>query len=223
MNILAVVLGVLVLAGCTSGGADYNNSSRGVSAPGPAIVALEGLPIKGRAPKTGYNRDQFGPAWADIDLNGCDTRNDILARDLDQETVEVDSCTVETGVLRDPYTATSVPFQRGTDTSRLVQIDHVVALGDAWQKGAQQLSPDERLYLANDPINLLATTGSINASKSDSDAASWLPPNRDFRCAYVARQIAVKQKYRLWVTQAERDAMAGILSTCPSEPLVTSN
>jgi hypothetical protein len=112
-----------------------------------------------------------------------------------------------------------VPFQRGQDTSADVQIDHVVALSDAWQKGAQQLDTDTRERFANDPLNLMATDGSVNQSKGDGDAATWLPPARDFRCAYVARQVAVKAKYQLWATAAERDAIARVLSDCPGQEL----
>jgi hypothetical protein len=124
---------------------------------------------------------------------------------------------VLSGILNDPYTATLVNFLRGNSTSTAVQIDHVVALSDAWQKGAQQLSPAQRQSFANDPLNLLAVDGTANQQKSDGDAATWLPPNKTFRCEYVARQIAVKSSYSLWVTQAEHDAMARVLGDCPGE------
>lgn len=184
-----------------------------------ATAVLNQLPVKGRAPKTGYARTQFGPAWADVDHNGCDTRNDILNRDLKDVTHRpgTHDCIVLTGVLNDPYTGRTIHFQRGRDTSTAVQIDHVVALSDAWQTGAQQLSADRRRELANDPDNLLAVDGPANQQKSDSDAASWLPANRSFRCAYVARQIGVKRKYSLWVTAAEKGAMQRVLSSCPAQ------
>ncbi len=100
-----------------------------------------------------------------------------------------------------------------------MQIDHVVALSDAWQTGAQQLTASQRLALANDPLNLLAVDGAANQQKEDSDAASWLPPRKTFRCAYVSRQVAVKVRYRLWVTAAEKAAIARVLSSCPGQPL----
>ena len=186
-----------------------------------ALTVLDTLAVKGRAPKTGYSRDQFGAAWADVDHNGCDTRNDILNRDLTDKTYKANThdCVVASGVLQDPYTGTRIDFVRGQDTSAAVQIDHVVALSDAWQKGAQQLTEDERRNLANDPYNLLAVDGPSNQRKSDGDAATWLPANTGFRCEYVARQIGVKQKYRLWVTQAEHDAMANVLATCPTQTI----
>jgi hypothetical protein len=155
--------------------------------------------------------------------NGCDTRNDILRRDLTMVVVApgTHGCTVARGVLHDPYTNTIIPFTRGVRTSDAVQIDHVVALGDAWQTGAQQLSLAERTNFANDPIELLAVSGPVNEQKGDADAASWLPPNQAFRCSYVAEQVAVKIRYHLWVTPAEHAAIAGVLTTCPTQPLPT--
>lgn len=186
--------------------------------------ALNQLEIKGRAPKTGYARDEFGQRWSDdisaeFGHNGCDTRNDILNRDLINKEYKPNTrdCVVLSGQLLDPYTGTMIEFQRGRDTSSAVQIDHVVALSDAWQKGAQQLPPEVRQDFANDPLNLLAVDGPANQQKRDSDAASWVPANKPFRCQYVARQVAVKQKYNLWVTQAEYDAIDRWLSTCAPE------
>lgn len=177
---------------------------------------LASLEVKGRVPKTGYSREQFGKKWADVDRNGCDTRNDILGRDLHDVVVKpgTRSCVVLRGVLDDPYTGQRKSFQRGSKTSSQVQIDHIVALSDAWQKGAQQLSLEERTAFANDPVNLLAVDGKANQQKGASDAASWLPKNKAFRCTYITRQIAVKAKYKLWVTQPEKQAMEDILDGC---------
>lgn len=188
-----------------------------------AIELLATLPIKGRAPKTGYDRALFGQAWADVDRNGCDTRNDILKRDLTQVTYTNGvPCKIQTGVLADPYTGATLNFVRGSTTSTAVQIDHVVALGDAWQKGAQQLTPAQRTAFGNDPLNLQATDGPTNQKKGAGDAATWLPPNTAFRCEYVARQISVKATYSLWVTQAEHDAMVRILANCPDHQAPTN-
>jgi hypothetical protein len=181
-----------------------------------ALRVLQEIPIKGRAPQTGYSRDLFSDGWGYY--LGCDWRNRILARDLTSIDFR-DSCIVESGTLLDPYSDKEIQFVRGVDTSFMVQIDHVVAVSDAWQKGAQQLTSQQRYAFYNDPLNLLAVSGSLNQQKGDSDAASWLPPNKAFRCQYVARQIAVKARYQLWVTQAEHDAMARILGACPGEPL----
>jgi hypothetical protein len=193
------------------------------AAGGSALAALSAVDVKGRAPRTGYDRDQFGAGWVDTDHNGCDTRNDVLARDLTGETFkpQTHDCVVLTGTLADPYSGRAIQFRRGQDTSEAVQIDHVVALSDAWQKGAQQWPADLRTQFANDPLNLLAVDGPLNQQKSDGDAATWLPPNHGFRCAYVSRQLSVKLTYHLWMTQAEHDAIASILGGCPDEPLPT--
>jgi hypothetical protein len=183
-------------------------------AAGAALGAVAALTVKGRAPKTGYTRDQFGQAWFDTDRNGCDTRNDILRRDLAGRQMK-NACKVLAGTLApDPYTGKSIRFVYGGASE--IDIDHVVALSDAWQKGAASWPSSQRLALANDPLNLLAVDASANRSKGDGDTATWLPPNKAYRCAYVAKQVAVKGKYGVWVTAAERDAMTRVLATCPS-------
>jgi hypothetical protein len=176
--------------------------------------------VKGRAPKTGYDRASWGD-WADPDGNGCDTRNDILNRDLKSITYkyENDRCTVLTGVLLDPYSGMTMNFLRGVGTSSLIQIDHVVAVSDAWQKGAFKWGSATKIAFYNDPLNLLAVNGRLNSQKGDGDAATWLPPLKSYRCAYVARQIAVKAKYSIWVTKAEKTAMQTILAKCPGQLL----
>jgi len=186
-----------------------------------ALKAVDTLAVKGRAPKTGYARFEFGRAWLDVDHNGCDTRNDILRRDLVGITFKAGSatCLVAFGKLIDPYSGATMNFVRGVKTSALVQIDHVVALSNAWQTGAFKLSTDARKALANDPLNLLAVNGSLNEQKGDGDAATWLPPLKSYRCSYVARLVAVKKKYGLWVTPAEKEAIVRILSTCPKQSL----
>lgn len=188
---------------------------------GLAAEALLRLEVKGRAPRTGYTREQFGQSWRDLDRNGCDQRNDVLRRDLARVTAKPGTrgCVVITGVLTSPYSGERVPFTRGTDTSRQVPIDHVVALSDAWQKGAQQWSAAKREEFANDFLELRATDVHTNTAKSDKDAASWLPPLKSSRCEFVAHQIAIKAKYALWVTRAEHDAMARILGGCPDQGL----
>ena len=181
-----------------------------------AITVLDSIPVKGRAPKTDYKRSQFGNGWSNVD--SCDMRNIILHRDL-KNVVVGGSCKIMSGSLEDPYTGKIIEFTRGEQTSDDVQIDHIVALSNAWQTGAQQLTLAERTALANDPLELVAVDGAANQAKGDGDAATWLPPNKKFRCQYVARQIAVKSKYKLWVTQAESDAMRRVLATCPRQQL----
>lgn len=187
-----------------------------------ATVALSELPVKGRAPKTGYSRAEFGQAWHDEDHNGCDTRNDVLHGALTVSAMKPGrhSCVVLAGSLVDPYSGRTLAFERGPRSAE-VQIDHVVALSNAWQTGAFRLSAGVRRTMANDPLNLLAVDGRLNSQKGDGDAATWLPPLKSFRCAYVARQVAVKRRYGLWVTPPEKAAIARILAACPNQRLPT--
>ena len=182
-----------------------------------ALVALESLQVKGRAPKTGYDRDLFSNGWGSV--VGCSVRELILQRDLTNTVINEDGCRVMTGTLQDPYSTTTIAFVRGAQTSQAVQIDHVVAVSDAWQKGAQQLTPELRYQFYNDPLNLLAVDGPTNNKKGDGDAATWLPPNKEYRCRYVARQVAVKVKYSLWMTAAEKSASQSVLVTCKNQEM----
>jgi hypothetical protein len=207
---IAIFIGVMVLGSTPV-------VTTAAEQPGLARAVLETLPVKGRAPKTGYARDQFGQAWADVDRNGCDTRNDILKRDLTSIIYKAGTrnCVIASGTLVDRYSGETINFVRGNITSMEVQIDHVVALSNAWQTGAFKLTLEQRTALANDPLNLFAVKGSLNQQKSDGDAATWLPPLKSFRCTYVAQQIAVKAKYSLWVVPPEKAAMVAILAKCP--------
>ncbi len=239
MAILAVaLLTVVVVIGVSAWSASRGGASQSTPAPSSPVVAspspqvnvgdpsvelakLATLAIKGRAPKTGYSRSLFGRPWSDdvtvpYGHNGCDTRDDILRIDLVVVAVKPGShdCIVLSGTLHDPYSGTAVNFQRGQGTSSQVQIDHVVALLDAWQKGAQQWDEAKRRNFANDPTNLQATTAAMNNQKRAGDAATWLPPNKSYRCTYVSRIVDVKATYGLWVTQAEHDAITGILTNC---------
>ena len=215
---ISTLIGVLVL------GLAPVSVSAAEQQPGLATAVLETLAVKGRAPKTGYSRDQFGQAWADIDRNGCDTRNDILKRDLTGIVYKpgTRNCVVASGTLVDRYSGETINFVRGNLTSMEVQIDHVVALSNAWQTGAFKLTADQRKALANDPLNLFAVKGRLNSQKGDGDAATWLPPLKSFRCAYVAQQIAVKAKYSLWVVAPEKAAMVAILAKCPTQKVPVS-
>jgi len=191
---------------------------QGASATTPSILdVISTLQVKGRAPKTGYTREQFGPAWKDVDANGCDTRNDILKRDLKSIVYKGvgEDCVILSGVLTDPYSGETIRFLRGVATSSEIQIDHVVALSNAWQTGAFKLTLAQRTAFANDPSNLLAVKGKLNSQKGDGDAATWLPPRKSYRCEYVTKQVMVKAKYGLWLTAPEKAAILKILKTCP--------
>ena len=182
-----------------------------------ALTVLNSLEVKGRAAKTGYARSQF-PHWSDPDRNGCDARNDTLKRDLTQIIFKSGTrdCKVLTGQLLDPFSGKVITF---SSTKSNIDIDHVVALSNAWQTGAAYFDKTKRQQIANDPLNLLAVNFSLNRQKGDGDAATWLPPLKSYRCEYVARQIAVKAKYGLWVTQPEKGAIIKLLEKCEGQKI----
>ena len=202
-----VVLGLLLTLLPTTAPAAAND----------ALTALNQLEVKGRAAKTGYSRAQF-PHWSDPDRNGCDARNDTLKRDLTNITYKVGTrdCKVVGGQLLDPFSGKSITF---SSTKSNIDIDHLVALSNAWQTGAAYFDKAKRTQIANDPLNLLAVDAKLNRQKGDSDAATWLPPAKSFRCEYVAAQIAVKVKYSLWLTAPEKSAMSKVLESCPEQLL----
>ncbi|MEU2423887.1 HNH endonuclease family protein [Streptomyces sp. NPDC007851] len=210
---------IFAVAGCKDLQDKGTSGAPGTGRGGAAMTAADSLTVKGRAPKTGYTRAKFGSAWADTDSNSCDTRDDILKRDLTHVKFTGGDCKVSYGELDpDPYSDKDVTYRRGRS---LVDIDHLVALSDAWQKGAKYWDAGKRVALANDPLNLLAVGASANRGKGDGDTATWLPPNKSYRCTYVAAQVAVKKKYGLWVTAAEKAAMKKVLATCPNQKLPT--
>ncbi len=202
-----VVLGLLLTLLPTTASAAAND----------ALTALNQLEVKGRAAKTGYSRAQF-PHWSDPDRNGCDARNDTLKRDLTNITYKVGTrdCKVVGGQLLDPFTGKSLTC---SSTKSNIDIDHLVALSNAWQTGAAYFDKAKRTQIANDPLNLLAVDAKLNRQKGDGDAATWLPPAKSFRCEYVAAQIAVKVKYSLWLTAPEKSAMSRVLESCPEQLL----
>ena len=184
-----------------------------------ARAQLAALPVKGWDRQTDFSRYRFGEPWSDdvnveFGHNGCNTRDDILRRDLTQLVVGPGTCYAQSGVLIDRYTGESIAFVRGPDSSEAIQIDHVISLSDAWYKGARDWDEQRRRDFANDPRNLLAVGAKANFDKAFRDANAWLPPNPAFRCEFVARQIAVKAAYRLWVSANEKRAMAAVLDHC---------
>lgn len=198
-----------------------------IKPPVTALTVLSTIPVKTLDPITGYTRAKFGVAWTDdntdpLGHNKCDTRDDILHRDLADPVFKSGStCTIISGTLADPYTQKVIKFKRGVTTSGAVQIDHIVSLGDAWQTGAQTLTTPQRVNLANDPLNLFAVDGPSNEAKGDGNAAAWLPPISEFWCFYVARQVVVKHKYGLWITISEKAAMTRVLAACPAQAAPT--
>lgn len=217
--VTAVVVMAVAVTGCKSEQTTGSAGSGGKRGGGAALAAVDSLPVKGRAPKTGYARERFGTAWADTDSNSCDTRDDILKRDLKDVKYSGGTCRVSYGLLEpDPYSGKDITYRRGRSQ---VDIDHVVPLSDAWQKGAKYWDASKRIALANDPLNLIAVDASTNRGKGDGDAATWLPPNKAYRCTYVAAQVAVKKKYGLWVTAAEKSAMKKVLTGCSGQKLPT--
>ena len=180
-----------------------------------ATELLAKLEVKGRAPKTGYKRTEFYNGWPDIE--GCNLRQRILKRDFGETAKLDEKCNVVAGKFYEPYTGEEMEFRSRQEISKKVKIDHGGAVSNVGQNGAQYKSADERLKIATDPLNLIAVQAAANQQKSDGDAATWLPKNKSFRCQYVARQISVKYKYSLWVTEAEKEAMSQILAGCPEQ------
>lgn len=187
---------------------------------GEARQALDRLVVRPEGSMDGFSRDKFGPQWADVDHNGCDTRNDILARDLTDVTFRAGThdCVVETGTLAyEPYTGrTDVQFVKGGSLDQSLDIEHVVALGQAWASGAATWDAESRRQYANDPLVLFTADPSANRAKGDASADEWLPENQAYQCTYVERQIEIKERYSLSVTPAEKNTMGGVLDDCRS-------
>lgn len=175
---------------------------------------LRSLSLKGKYSKIYYKREFFGKPWFDLDKNNCDTRNDILRRDLKDVTISnEDSCTVLSGVLSDPYTGKEIIFNRGYKSSLEVQIDHIVPLADAWLSGGENLSKPQLLAFANDPQNLIAVSGSSNYQKGYSTPEKWSPKS-DFFCSYLYKYVSVKYKYKLTISKNERDFLNKNIKVC---------
>ena len=205
----------VVLAGCEPA------APRGGAAPtagdADAATVAASLPVKGRAPATGYDRDKF-PHWSDLDGDGCDADDEANREHADTERAP-GWCRESAGRMVDPYSGADLAW--GRSRAGIVDIDHVVPLKDAWVKGAAQWDDARREVFANDPLNLVPTSASLNRQKGGSDAASWLPPDKAARCWYVARQVAVKHRYGLWVTEAEKYRIGQVLGACPTQAIPT--
>jgi hypothetical protein len=221
-----VALAVLVAVQVVTTSADRAEFVAGAEIPTVAAgadvlagVAVVPMRIRG----FDYRRDAFGDSWTDENPapgghNGCDTRNDILERDLINKTyVSIKRCpnAVATGTLHDPYTNAVVAFMRGSQVGASVQIDHIVPLALAWDLGARHWPDEMRLRFANDPANLLAVDGPTNQDKGDKEPAVWMPPNAAFHCQYAIQFIAVLRGYRLPVDAPSVPALQHAASTCP--------
>lgn len=200
---------VLVLSGC-----GLITQEPDVVITGSAGQMLAELRVAAPGSMDGYERDSFGWRRLDPDRNGCDSRNDALRAGLTQLQVKPGTrgCKVTAGVLEDPYSGRRVQLP-----IREYQVDHVVSLAAAYRSGAALWSIQQRRQFSNDPLNLVVTTQEMNRAKADHDAADWLPPNEGYRCVFVARQITVKHRYKLSVTDSERVAMRAVLATCPDQ------
>lgn len=185
--------------------------------PDLAINNLTKLSVKPAESNQDYDRSNFLKSWGK--WRGCNVRQKILNRDVTNKQLDLDGCTVIKGSLSDPYTGKVIKLNSKSSISKSVQIDHVVALGNAWRTGARYLNKEQRNLLANDDLELIAVSSQANQSKSNMDAAEWLPSNKSFRCTYVARQIAVKLKYHLWITPSEQSAIKSVLKTCPAQKM----
>lgn len=180
-----------------------------------AVASGDGPVVDAGGDGRDYERDAFGSAWLDVDDNGCDTRNDVLARDLSAVRLADDGCTVLAGVLDDPYTGAEIDFRRGVHTSAAVQIDHIVPLSYAWRHGADEWTAERRESFANDPQNLLAVDGPSNSAKSDSGPAEWMPAAAGFACDYAARFDAVLERYGLSIAPADESVLERLETSCP--------
>ena len=176
-----------------------------------SLQQLVALKTTTEPPAAEYDRDFFGTSWADVDGNGCRTRDDILARDL-RGIAKRDACVVISGTLNDPYTGTRVTFAKAR--ADRVQIDHIVALSLAWRSGASSWPRGKLATFANDPLNLQATTGSVNQAKSDSGPSEWLPTSTAYRCTYAMRWVRVAFLYQLTVTAQDRNTVKYVLGKC---------
>jgi hypothetical protein len=225
--LVAVMLAIVVAIQVTtaSGRGDRFVADADVPTVAPGVDILAGIPlIPIRVREHDYRRAAFGDAWTDDNTapgghNGCDTRNDILDRDLvDKTFTAIKRCptAVATGTLHDPYTNDTIPFTRGNQVGASVQIDHIVPLALAWDLGARDWSDDMRRRFANDPANLLAVQGQANQDKGDAEPADWMPPNHAFWCQYSVQFAAVLRGYALPIDDRSAVVLRDAATTCPT-------
>lgn len=224
--VLLAALGIFWAGRNAPGAADSAQGPSGSTESSPALLAARALPVLDSSSLGSYDRELFAWRGVDLDRNGCDTRNDVLRRDLTELVIREGSqgCKVEAGTLAEPYTGSTILFVVGGGPTNDggIQIDHVVALANAWVSGADAWDSTTLQTFGNDPLNLLAVDGDANQSKGSGNASQWLPQNFEFHCEYVARQVAVKTAYSLSVTASELTAMERVLANCPDQELPTA-
>jgi hypothetical protein len=219
---LAVLVAYQVVA--SSGDSSRFIAQADIPTVAPGVDVLAGVAeVPARIRGYDYRRAAFGESWTDDNTapgghNGCDTRNDILDRDLvDKTYVSITRCpnAIATGTLHDPYTNATIAFTRGALTGAAVQIEHIVPLAYAWDMGARNWTDEMRVRFANDPANLLAIDGQVNQDKGDKQPADWMPPNRAFWCQYAVQFAEVLRGYGLPVDTPSATVLREAAETCP--------
>lgn len=226
---LALAVALAVLVAYQTAASSERSASFVADADIPTVAAgvdvLAGVAeVPARIRGHDYRRAAFGESWTDDNSapgghNGCDTRNDILDRDLvDKTYVSISRCAnaVATGTLHDPYTSETINLVRGNQTGAAVQIDHLVPLAYAWDQGARNWTDEMRVRFANDPANLLAVDGPVNKDKGDGEPAVWMPPNRAFWCQYAVQFAAVMRGYGLPLDAPSAPVLREAVATCPA-------
>lgn len=193
----------------TSAAAVKTDATSAPASPTRASIVLKTLAVRSES-RSGYQRTLFNH-WRDADGDSCDTREEVLIRQSQVSAQVGPGCRVYSGRWTSAYDAVVV-----TDPSTL-DIDHVVALAEAWDSGASRWSFTTRQAFANDLAftgSLIAVTASSNRSKSDRDPAEWLPGNSAYRCTYVTTWIAVKYRWSLSIDSAEKSALQRQVTAC---------
>ena len=158
-----------------------------------------------------YDRDYFGYP-TDLDSDGCDTRDEVLIADSQVPvTTGTSLCDVTAGQWYSPYDGVL------TDNPSDIQIDHVVALSEAWDSGANQWDQAIAIEFGNavgSDDNLQVASRASNLGKSDYDPAEWLPDNTDAICWYVTTWSQIKLDWDLAMDATEYTTVTSILANC---------
>lgn len=194
-----------------------------------AVDVLDEITVTEDHPMDDYDRELFAPTgWTDANGSGCTTREDILARDLDDETLVVDGCTVEYGETIGAYSAEQIEHVQGSSE---VDIEHVVAIGQSWRNGAHDWDEETRHEFYQDPENLIAVSASENQAKGSRDVTEYMPPNQGAYCEFAAAKVYVKDKYDLTMNPEEHTFTTDVLNdpecegtpAAPAQAIYTSD